>query len=109
MIATHNLQESSSTDKIETIIKKVFSEFLRRRIVEGAAQVPFLASLPEIEWGVHRRVNENRTGSGMDRVAFREEFWRVVQCFGTQSMLKTILNIPLMQEIYDKLDECEGE
>ena len=108
MSAAHNLQESSSTCKIETTIKIFYSESLRRKRIEGAAQVPFLANLPEIEWGVYRRVNENRTGSGMDRVAFMEEFWSVVQCYGTQSMLKTILNRPLMQEIYYKLDECEG-
>ena len=44
----------------------------------------------------------------MDRYAFMEEIWTVVQCYGTQSMLKTGLNRPLMREILDKLDECEG-
>ena len=44
----------------------------------------------------------------MDRDAFMEEVWTVVQCYGTQSMLKTVLNRPLMREILDKLDECEG-
>ena len=37
-----------------------------------------------------------------------EEVWTVVQCYGTQSMLKTGLNRPLMREILDKLEECEG-
>ena len=36
-----------------------------------------------------------RAGCGMDRVAFMEEVWTVVQCY-------------LMQEILDELDECEG-
>ena len=44
----------------------------------------------------------------MDRVAFMEEAWTVVQCYGTQSMLRTGLNRPLMREIFDKLYECEG-
>ena len=44
----------------------------------------------------------------MDRVAFMEEVCSVVLCYGTQSMLKTGLNRPLMREILDKLDECEG-
>ena len=44
----------------------------------------------------------------MDRVAFMEEVWTVVQSYGTQSMLKTGLNRILMQEILDKLDDCEG-
>ena len=39
-----------------------------------------------------------------------EEVWTVVQCYGTHSiaLLKTSLNRPLMPEILDKLDECEG-
>ena len=44
----------------------------------------------------------------MDRVAFMEEVGTVVQCYRTQSMLKTGLNRPLMREIFDKLDEHEG-
>ena len=44
----------------------------------------------------------------MDRVAFMEEVWKVVQSYGTQSILKTGLNRPLMREVLDKLDECEG-
>ena len=51
---------------------------------------------------------ESRTGCNMDKVAFMEEVWLVVQCYGTQSMLKTGINRPLMREILDKLDECEG-
>ena len=50
---------------------------------------------------------ENRTGCNMDRVASMEDFWTVVNCYGTQSMLKTGLNRPLRQEAIDKLDECE--
>ena len=37
-----------------------------------------------------------------------EEFWTVVQSYGTQSILKVGLNRPLMREVLDKLDECEG-
>ena len=44
----------------------------------------------------------------MDIVVFIEEAWTVVQCFGTQSMLIAGLKRPLMPEILDKLDECEG-
>ena len=32
----------------------------------------------------------------------------VVQSYGTQSILKTGLNQPLMREVLDKLDDCEG-
>ena len=54
------------------------------------------------------RDHENRTGCSMDRVAFMEEVWTVVQSYGTQSILKMGLNRPLMREVLDKLDECEG-
>ena len=37
-----------------------------------------------------------------------EEVWTVVQNYGTQSILKVGLNRPLMREVLDKLDECEG-
>ena len=39
---------------------------------------------------------------------FLEEVWIVVQSYGTQSILKVGLNRPLMREVLDKLDECEG-
>ena len=44
----------------------------------------------------------------MDRVASMEEVWTVVQSYGTQFILKLGLNRPLMREVLDKLDECEG-
>ena len=37
-----------------------------------------------------------------------EEVWTVIQSYGTQSVLKLGLNRPLMREVLDKLDECEG-
>ena len=80
----------------------------RRRRTEGSARVPFLGTLPEEEWEVHHRDHESRTGCRLDRVAFMEEVWTVVQSYGTQSILKTGFNRPLMREVLDKLDECEG-
>ena len=80
----------------------------QRRRIEGAARVPFLGTLSEEEWEVHHRDHENRTGCRLDRVAFMEEVWTVVQSYGTQSILKIGLNRPLMREVLDKLDECEG-
>ena len=44
----------------------------------------------------------------LDRVAFMEEVSTVVQSYGAQSILKIGLNRPLMREVLDKLDECEG-
>ena len=49
-----------------------------------------------------------KVGCRLDRVAFMEEVWTLVQSYGTQSILKTGLNRPLMREVLDKLDECEG-
>ena len=37
-----------------------------------------------------------------------EEIWTKVQSYGTQSILKVGLNRPLMPEVLDKLNECEG-
>ena len=83
-------------------------EYQRRRRIEVTDRVPFLRTLPEEEWEIHHRDHENRTGCSMDRVAFMEEVWTVVQSYGTQSMLKIGINRPLMREILGKLDECEG-
>ena len=44
----------------------------------------------------------------MDKAAFMEEVWTVVQCYGTQTLLKTGLNRQLMRETLDKLNECKG-
>ena len=44
----------------------------------------------------------------MDRVAFMEDVWKVVQSYGTQSILKIVLNRRLLREVLHKLDECEG-
>ena len=57
---------------------------------------------------MHHRDHENKTGCRMDRVAFMEEVSTVIQSHGTQSILKLGLNRPLLREVLDKLDECEG-
>ena len=80
----------------------------RRGKIEGAARVPSLGTLRDDEWEVHHRDHENRTGCKMIRVAFMEEGRSLVQCYGTQSILKTVLNRPLMHEIMEKLDDSEG-
>ena len=104
-----NLPENSSpSNSKNTETKKLLMESPRRRRIEGTARVRFLGTLPEEEWQVHHRDHENRTGCSMDRVAFMEEVWTVVQSYGTQSILKIGLNRPLRREVLDKLDECEG-
>ena len=109
MEANCNLPESSSPSNSKNTVRKNFlMESLRRRRIEGTARVPSLGTLPEEEWDVHHRDHENRTGCSLDRVAFMEEVWTVVQSYLTQSILKIGLNRPLMREVPDKLDECEG-
>ena len=103
-----NLPEGSSPEKFRTIELRLLIESLRRRKIDGAARAPFLGTLQEGEREVHHRNHENRTGCNMDKIAFMEEAWTVEQCLKTQSLLKTGLNRPLMREILDKLDECEG-
>ena len=102
------LSESSSPGNSRNNEQRILMESPRRRRIEGSARVPFLGTLPEEEWEVHHRDHESRTGCKLDRVAFMEEVWTVVQSYGTQSNLKTGLNRPLMWEVLDKLDECEG-
>ena len=108
MEANRNLPESGSPRNSKDNEQRLLMESPRRRRIEGAARVLFLGTLPEEEWEVHHRDHENRTGCRMDRVAFIEEVWAVVQSYGTQSILKLGLNRPLMREVLDKLDECEG-
>ena len=103
-----NLPESSSPGNSRNNEQRILKESPRRRKIEGSARVPFLGTLPEEEWEVHHRDHESRTGCKLDRVAFMEEVWTVVQSYGTQSILKLGLNRPLMREVLDKLDECEG-
>ena len=108
MEMNQNLPESSSSSNSKNAKTKLLMESReRRRRIEGFSRVPCLGTLPEEEWDVHHRDNENRTGCSMDRVAFMEEVWTLVQSYGTQSILKIGLNRPLMREVLDKLDECE--
>ena len=102
------LPESGSPSNSKNTEQKLLMESPRRKRVEGAARVLFLGTLPEEEWEVHHKDHEIRTGCRMDRVAFMEEGWIVVQSYGTQSILKLGLNRPLMREVLDKLDKCEG-
>ena len=108
MKLSRNLPESSSPGRFKTTEMKLLLESPLRRRIEGTTRVPFLGTFPEAECEVHNSDHEIRTGYIMDRVAFMEEVWSVVHCYGTQSMLKTGLKRSLMREILDKLDECEG-
>ena len=103
-----NLPESSSPGNSKNNEQRLLMESPRRRRIEGAARLAFLGTLPEEEWEVHHRDHEKRAVCKLDRVAFMEEVWTVVQSYGTQSILKVGLNRPLMREVLDKLDECEG-
>ena len=108
MRTNRNLRESSSPSTSKNTEQKLLMESPRRRRIEGTARVIFLGTLPDEDWEVHHRDHENRMGSRMDRVAFMEEVWAVVQSYGTQSILKIGLNRPLTREVLDELDECEG-
>ena len=102
------LAKSGSPSNSKDTEQKLFRESPRGRIMEVAARVPFLGTLPEDEWEMHHRDHENRTRCRMDRVAFMEEVWTIVQSYGIHSFLKLGLNQLLTREVLDKLDECEG-
>ena len=108
MGTNRNMPESSSPSNSKNTKQNLLMRSPRRRRIEGTVRVPFLGTLPEEEWEVHHRDHESRTRCRMDTVAFMEEVWTVVQSYGTQSILKLCLNRPLMREVLDKLDECEG-
>ena len=101
METNRNLPESSRPSNSKNAEQKLLMESPRRRRIEGSARLLFLGTLPEEEWDVHHRDHENRTGC-------RLEVCTVVQSYGTQSILKLGLNRPLMREVLEKLDECEG-
>ena len=103
-----NLPESSSPGNSRNNEQRILMESPRRRRIEGSARVLFLGTLPEEEREVYHRDHESRTGCRLDRVAFMEEVWTVVQSYGTQSILKIGINRLLMREVLDKLEECEG-
>ena len=108
MGTNRKLPESGSPSNSKDTEQKLLMESPKRRRIKGATRVPFLETLPEEEWEVHHRDHENRTGCRLDRVAFMEEVWTVVQSYGTRSILKLGLNRPLMRGVFDQLDECEG-
>ena len=83
---SRNLPESGSPSNSKDTEQRLLMESPRRRRIEGAARVPFLGTLPEEEWEVHHRDHENRTGYRMDRVAFMEEVFTVVQSYNAQSI-----------------------
>ena len=107
MEKNRNLPASSSPSNSKNAEKKLLVESPMRRRIEGTARLSFLGTLPEEEWEVDHIDHENRTGCSMDRVAFMEEVWTVVQSYRSQSILKKGLNRPLLREVLDKLDECE--
>ena len=83
MKTIHNVPESSSPGKIEKTTKHVIADSPRRRKTENLAQVPFLEALPEEEREFYHRDLENRIGWEMNKFAFIEDVWTVVQCYGT--------------------------
>ena len=85
MEMNRNLPESSSPSNSKNAEKKLLMKSPMRRRIEGTARVPFLRTLPEEEWEVHHRDHENRKGCSIDRDAFMEEVWAVVQSYETQS------------------------
>ena len=103
-----NLPKSSPPSNSKNIEQKLLMDSPRRRWIEGTARVPFFGTLPKEEWKVHYRDHENRTGCRMDRVAFMEEVWTVVQSYGTQSILKLGLNRPVMRESLTNSTSVKG-
>ena len=84
MRRNRNLPESGSPSNSKNTEQKLLMESPRRRRIEGAARVPFLGTLTEEEWEVQYRDHENdQYRCRIDKVAFMEEVWTIVQSYGT--------------------------
>ena len=79
MNAAQNFLESSSSGKNKFHTEKHSTESQHRGKKEVAARVSFLGTLPKEEWKVLHPNLEIKTGCGMNRVAFLEEVWPVLQ------------------------------
>ena len=105
--AVHRLPASSFPGKNESIMKKFFDGVSAQEKNRRRSPSTFLGNPAKKEWVGHHRDHENRISCGIDKYAFMEEVWPLVQWYETQSLLKTYQNRPLMQETLDKLDECK--
>ena len=63
----------------------------------------FLGTLLEEEWKRYQSELERKTGVAWNRVAFMERTWEVIRRYGTQSVMKVVLNQPPVREVLEKL------
>ena len=66
-------------------------------------RVSFLSTLPEEEWKRYQSELERKAGVTWNRVTFMERTWDVIRRCGTQSVMKSGLNQPIMREVLGKL------
>ena len=73
------------------------------RRIEETMRVSFLSTLPEEEWERYQSELERKTGVTWSRVTSMEMTWAVIRRYGTLSVMKVLLNQPIMREVLEKL------
>ena len=94
---------SLSMDYRRRELQKLIHESPRRRKIEESMRVSFLSTLPEEEWERYQSELERETGVTWNRVTFMERTWDVIRECGTQSIIKVVLNQPIMREVLEKI------
>ena len=84
-------------------LQKLLHESPRMRRIEKAMRVSFLSTLPEEEWERYQSELERKTGVIWSRVTSMEMTWDVIRRYGTLSVMKVLLNQPIMREVLEKL------
>ena len=83
--------------------QRLLYESPRRRKIEESMRVSFLSPLPEEEWERYQSELESKTGAIWNRVNFMEKSWDVIRRYGTQSMMKVVLNQSILREVLEKI------
>ena len=65
----------------------------------------FLRKLPEEEWEQYQDELERKFSETWMRVTFMESTWGIIQRYATQSVMRVVLNQPIMRELIEKMVE----
>ena len=84
---------------------KLLSESPRRRRIDASMRVAFLGTLPEEEWERYQSELEKKNVEAWTRVAFMESTLSIIRRYGTQSVIRVVLNQPIMRKVKEKLME----
>ena len=84
-------------------MQKLLYESPSRRRIDETMRVSFLGTMPEEKGERYQRELERQTGVTWNRMASMERTWDVIRSYGTQSVMKVILNQPIMRKVLEKM------